>query len=444
MPRRLSLDRHPPMGVGIRDSPALRRKGKANGGATPLQRPFSGSSRRIRQSLFPVTHLLRLTLLLLVPLWLSLGAEALGIRLPFASVLSDWMHTRKEIDPTLVPPPGWREAAYLDANPDIAAAVRSGTLVSGYAHYLRHGRAEGRPGGPPDAGMPEAGMPEAGIAQAGGASAGTPAAGPARQIVEGRPEKAPEKGPEKAEPNRMAAVEAVPTATAAAAAAVPASAPAEPPAAESPAAPRPATSTPVPQAAAMAAAAPEPPAAKPPAPPPAGRPQPAPQLTPPQLTPLPASKPAPVVKPAPSQQPQGGGVLVSGLRTGNSGGTIRIVLDLDRPPRFEAPASQPDGSLTVTLPGTVWKTTPSGRLPAAGWSYRAEPAGEGSRLAILGGEGGPAAVKAIFAMPPDGDRSHRLVIDLTVPQAAPPAANPAPSNKPKPAARTATAEQKRT
>lgn len=44
------------------------------------------------------------------------------------------------------------ERAYLEANPDVAAAVESGAMVSGRAHYEAFGRAEGRPlsGGPVD------------------------------------------------------------------------------------------------------------------------------------------------------------------------------------------------------------------------------------------------------------------------------------------------------
>lgn len=36
------------------------------------------------------------------------------------------------------------EAAYLDNNPDVKAAVRQGVQPSGYVHFLRHGIAEGR------------------------------------------------------------------------------------------------------------------------------------------------------------------------------------------------------------------------------------------------------------------------------------------------------------
>lgn len=42
------------------------------------------------------------------------------------------------------PPPDFDEAAYLAANPDVAAAVAKGIYATGFKHYLLHGRAEGR------------------------------------------------------------------------------------------------------------------------------------------------------------------------------------------------------------------------------------------------------------------------------------------------------------
>ncbi len=47
---------------------------------------------------------------------------------------------------SMIPPPGWVEQAYLDQNPDVAAAVRSGKFESGWQHYLLHGIEEGRAG----------------------------------------------------------------------------------------------------------------------------------------------------------------------------------------------------------------------------------------------------------------------------------------------------------
>ena len=43
------------------------------------------------------------------------------------------------------PPPEWNEGAYLAANPDVAAAVRSGDFRDGYEHYALYGAQEGRP-----------------------------------------------------------------------------------------------------------------------------------------------------------------------------------------------------------------------------------------------------------------------------------------------------------
>jgi hypothetical protein len=41
-------------------------------------------------------------------------------------------------------PDEWDEAAYLKANPDVAAVVARGTFINGYHHYLAAGRHEGR------------------------------------------------------------------------------------------------------------------------------------------------------------------------------------------------------------------------------------------------------------------------------------------------------------
>lgn len=44
----------------------------------------------------------------------------------------------------LEPPPDFDEESYLDINPDVAVAVEGGELKSGFDHYYRYGRAEGR------------------------------------------------------------------------------------------------------------------------------------------------------------------------------------------------------------------------------------------------------------------------------------------------------------
>jgi hypothetical protein len=54
-----------------------------------------------------------------------------------------------EPDGSLVPPPvvpTFDEAAYLQANPDVAQAVQDGHFPSGWDHYLRYGFREQRPG----------------------------------------------------------------------------------------------------------------------------------------------------------------------------------------------------------------------------------------------------------------------------------------------------------
>lgn len=102
--------------------------------------------RRTPPALSPIPQLLRLLFLLLTPLWLSLAVEGLGLQGSMPSLLSNWRRSA-EIDTTLAPPTGWRERAYLAANPDVAAAVRNGQLSSGYAHYVQQGRTEGRRGG---------------------------------------------------------------------------------------------------------------------------------------------------------------------------------------------------------------------------------------------------------------------------------------------------------
>ncbi len=53
--------------------------------------------------------------------------------------IGSWLRTLRPID----------EAAYLDANPDVRAAIRAGALRSGRQHCRRWGRAEGRPLVPP-------------------------------------------------------------------------------------------------------------------------------------------------------------------------------------------------------------------------------------------------------------------------------------------------------
>jgi hypothetical protein len=60
-------------------------------------------------------------------------------------------------DPAARGAPGFNEFYYLRNNKDAAAAVRVGQYNSGLDHYLKVGRAEGRPGHAPSGRTPSAG-----------------------------------------------------------------------------------------------------------------------------------------------------------------------------------------------------------------------------------------------------------------------------------------------
>ena len=53
--------------------------------------------------------------------------------------------TRLDVNDKPVTQLNFSDVEYLEANPDVAAAVRQGTFSSGKQHYLLHGRNEGRP-----------------------------------------------------------------------------------------------------------------------------------------------------------------------------------------------------------------------------------------------------------------------------------------------------------
>ncbi|WP_434625239.1 hypothetical protein [Azospirillum sp. B2RO_4] len=301
----------------------------------------------------PIPQLLRLLLLLLTPLWLSLAVEGLGLQGSMPSLLSNWRRS-VEVDSTLAPPKGWRERAYLAANPDVAAAVRNGQLSSGYAHYVRQGRAEGRRGG---------------FAEQVGETA--------------KPAPAPEK------PSQVQPVEIQPAAQ-----------PAAPP-------------IPVPQIPAppIPAAKPEPQDGAP-----ALRTEPAVEFLRPGVKPAPdtPARSSGIQTAAASATPR----HVERIRTANGGDGLRVVLDLDQDPRFETPVRRPDGRLEVMLPGTLWQAAPSGRLPATTLGYRAERSDAGTRLLFSDEDGdakGDAVrLLAVSTLAPDKDRGHRLLIDVAL------------------------------
>ncbi|WP_109105478.1 hypothetical protein [Azospirillum sp. TSO35-2] len=289
-----------------------------------------------------IPQLLRLLLVLLMPLWLSLAVDALGLHLTMPSMLSGLRRAAPDADTTLAPPSGWRERAYLAANPDVAAAVRDGVISSGYAHYVQHGRAEGRLGGFRE----------------------TPAVKKAELVKAEAPPAAPPPVPVPAPPPKPILVEPP---------AQPAADPVRP--AVKPIANGPITNGPITNGA---------------------------------VTTLPA-------KPAAGERP-----TVERIRTANSEAGVRVVLDLDRAPRFETPVRRPDGRLEVALPGTLWQAAAAGRLPPTTLGYSVERDGTGSRLLLgtdeSGSGAGSGAVRLIgvSTLPPDKDRGHRLLIDVAL------------------------------
>jgi len=64
-------------------------------------------------------------------------------KLGFSAFLAQKVVTREEAR-NVVPPIGFEERHYLDANPDVAQAVRTGLFESGHHHWLFSGRDEGR------------------------------------------------------------------------------------------------------------------------------------------------------------------------------------------------------------------------------------------------------------------------------------------------------------
>ncbi|PWC88147.1 hypothetical protein TSH100_08750 [Azospirillum sp. TSH100] len=322
----------------------------------------------------PISQLLRLLILLLTPFWLSLAVEGLGLYGSMPSLLSSWRRPA-DVDTTTAQPTGWRERAYLAANPDVAAAVRSGQVSSGYAHYVQQGRAEGRRGGF--------------VEQVKKPAEAQPAESPPAEVPPAAQPTAAQPTPFQAAPGKT----------------VPASAP---------------TSASVP-AAPLPAAKPEPQDAVP-----APRTEPAVEFLRPGVKPVPDAPARPagiqtVASPAQSR-------TVERIRTANGGDGLRVVLDLDQDPRFETPVRRPDGRLEVMLPGTQWQAPPAGRLPATALGYRAERAGTGTRLLFSDedsgsdgkGDGKGEAVRllAVSTLAPDKDRGHRLVIDLALPSMA--------------------------
>ncbi|WP_143268231.1 hypothetical protein [Azospirillum agricola] len=93
--------------------------------------------------------ILFLTAFALLPWWLSVLVDRMDIPLSPSALLSSWLRDNSAETLREQPPPGWREALYFARNPDVMEAVRRGEYHSGYEHYVRYGRAGGRPDGLP-------------------------------------------------------------------------------------------------------------------------------------------------------------------------------------------------------------------------------------------------------------------------------------------------------
>ncbi|CAO3362941.1 hypothetical protein [Azospirillum melinis] len=320
-----------------------------------------------KAALSPIPQLLRLLILLLTPFWLSLAVEGLGLYGSMPSLLSSWRRPA-DVDTATAQPTGWRERAYLAANPDVAAAVRSGQLSSGYAHYVQQGRAEGRRGGFVEQ---------------------------VRKPAEAQPA-ASQPAPVQAAPSQETPTQPAPS---------PASVPAAP----------------------LPAAKPEPQDAAP-----ALRTEPAVEILRPGVKPVPdaPARPTPTPNPIQTVASTAAPRHVERIRTANGGDGLRVVMDFDQEPRFETPVRRPDGRLEMTLPGTQWQAPAAGRLPATALGYRAERTGSGTRLLFSDEDGGSdgkgEAVRllAVSTLAPEKDRGHRLVIDLALPSMAPSTAKP--------------------
>ncbi|MBP2316070.1 hypothetical protein [Azospirillum soli] len=186
----------------------------------------------------------------------------------------------------------------------------------------------------------------------------------------------------------------------------PAATPAAPPSSAPPAAPAPAVPP-------IVAAAPQP--VPPPAEPPVAAP---PALAPPIL---PGRKPAPPVTvvspvaaaaaPAPAKPISDGVVTVSGIRAASHTSFTRIVLEMNGPMAMGKRVQRDPRSLDVELPNAVWKPARQGALLPKALRYRIESVpGGNSRLLIDSDKA--FRLKSLFALPADGSRSHRLVLDL--------------------------------
>ncbi|WP_298380522.1 hypothetical protein [Azospirillum sp.] len=287
----------------------------------------------------------------LLPWWLSLLIAQMNIPLSPSAFLSSWVRDDGLEAHRETPPPGWWEAVYFARNPDVMASVRRGELRSGYEHYIKYGKAEGRLGGIPD---------------------DPPGSGTVRVPPQASPvSPASPPVPEVAKPVAVATLpEALP--------------------------PSP------------------PPAVVPPVMETTPREEPPTEVAPivlPTRKPLPAAPSLQGPVPAPKPINTGSASQVLGIRSAPHPGFIRVVLDSPVALRVER-MPQPTGRVVgIELVNTGWLPARQGRLMGKSLSYRVETVGEVTRLLLESGES--IRLKALFALPPEPSGGHhRLILDV--------------------------------
>jgi hypothetical protein len=314
--------------------------------------------------------------LLILPWAASYLLHKAGIQVDFAPMLGEQPQRRAitvgdEGPGTYDIPPAWLDYVYLKAYPDVAAAVRDGGFSSGYEHYVRSGKAEGR---------------EPAFAQN---------APPRKQKHAVKPAAAPVAAP--------AAVD-----------------PPSPPAVVAQAIPDPAQVPPPPASVAPSSSAPPPgpgPEIEPHMPPPSPAPTPASSPPAPMIVVAPARPPEPAEKPkppplTPPPAAKTDAAAVVDVRLGRHDGFTRLVLDLTGRVDHRIETS-PDGrSVTVDLAQVRWSTARSrsgvGMLVAG---YDAKPFGvSGVRLTLS--MSAPATPLRTTLLPPSDGKGPRLLIDL--------------------------------
>ncbi len=335
-----------------------------------------------------------LALILLLPWFASAIQEQSGVQFDFTRHLID--RSRLPLDDGQ--PLEWNERAYLAANPDVAAAVTAGALLSGYQHYQLYGMNEGRRGGLPET-VGASPVPAPALAPSASPPSTPPATAPEPQpavVAADPPAAPPSAAKEVREPSAAPPIEAgsrytvrqggtlsaVATATGTTTAELTALNPTlglgwlgpgtvvrlpAGRAGENPVAPPRITEPMVPKAAPQAVAQ------KPPA--------------------IPSA-------------------AVTGIRFGQHPDRLRVVLDTTGPVTLKVTTTADGRSILIALSGTQWKTAPEWRANGASpvQSYRVVSRTDGRLLELR--TRSPVTLKHVMDLPPQGGHGHRVVIDL--------------------------------